>query len=151
MNTPAVVGGSALVKVKADNIYLPDRLWQTIFFENIEIDAEYLSHFMTVQGFRDQIALGAEGASSSMQNIAKEDYLNINCLLPPLKEQILIREFIEQKLSILNHLNIKAQEAVDRLKERRTALISAAVTGKIDVRNWQNPDKKNEADMELSA
>lgn len=150
MNTPELVGASALVKVKADNIYLPDRLWQTIFFENIEIDAEYLSHFMTVQGFRDQIALGAEGASSSMQNIAKEDYLNINCLLPPLKEQILIREFIEQKLSILNHLNIKAQEAVDRLKERRTALISAAVTGKIDVRNWQAPSV-TEADTELSA
>lgn len=150
MNTPELVGASALVKVKADNIYLPDRLWQTIFFENIEIDAEYLSHFMTVQGFRDQIALGAEGASSSMQNIAKEDYLNINCLLPPLKEQILIREFIEQKLSILNHLNIKAQEAVDRLKERRTALISSAVTGKIDVRNWQAPTLA-EADTELSA
>ena len=79
MNTPELVGASALVKVEADNIYLPDRLWQTKFFQNIEIDAEYLSHFMTVQGFRDQIALGAEGASSSMQNIAKEDYLNINC------------------------------------------------------------------------
>ena len=148
MNTPELVGASALVKVEADNIYLPDRLWQTRFFQNIEIDAEYLSHFMTVQGFRDQIALGAEGASSSMQNIAKEDYLNINCLVPPLKEQIEIRDFIERKLAILSELNMKAQEAVECLKERRTALISAAVTGKIDVRNWQNP---TEAKMEFSA
>ena len=148
MNTPELVGASALVKVEADNIYLPDRLWQTKFFQNIEIDAEYLSHFMTVQGFRDQIALGAEGASSSMQNIAKEDYLNINCLVPPLKEQIEIRDFIERKLAILSELNMKAQEAVECLKERRTALISAAVTGKIDVRNWQNP---TEAKMEFSA
>ena len=148
MNTPELVGASALVKVEADNIYLPDRLWQTKFFQNIEIDAEYLSHFMTVQGFRDQIALRAEGASSSMQNIAKEDYLNINCLVPPLKEQIEIRDFIERKLAILSELNMKAQEAVECLKERRTALISAAVTGKIDVRNWQNP---TEAKMEFSA
>lgn len=148
MNTPELVGASALVKVEADNIYLPDRLWQTIFFENIDIDAEYLSHFMTVQGFRDQIALGAEGASSSMQNIAKEDYLNINCLVPPLEEQIQIRAFIEQKLAVLSNLNMKAQEAVERLKERRTALISSAVTGKIDVRNWQHP---NEAKTGLSA
>ncbi|MBP6114439.1 MAG: restriction endonuclease subunit S [Acinetobacter sp.] len=148
MNTPELVGASALVKVEADNIYLPDRLWQTIFFENIDIDAEYLSHFMTVQGFRDQIALGAEGASSSMQNIAKEDYLNINCLVPPLEEQIQIRAFIEQKLAVLSNLNMKAQEAVERLKERRTALISSAVTGKIDVRNWQHP---NEAKTEFSA
>ena len=150
MNTPELVGASALVKVEADNIYLPDRLWQTIFFENIDIDAEYLSHFMTVQGFRDQIALGAEGASSSMQNIAKEDYLNINCLVPPLEEQIQIRAFIEQKLAVLSNLNMKAQEAVERLKERRTALISAAVTGKIDVRHWQAPTVA-EADTELSA
>ena len=35
------------------------------------------------------------------------------------------------------------------MQERRTALISAAVTGKIDVRNWQSPNRNNEADMEL--
>ena len=151
MNTPELVGASALVKVEADNIYLPDRLWQTIFFKNVEIDAEYLSHFMTIQGFRDQIALGAEGASSSMQNIAKEDYLNINCLVPPLVEQIAVRDFIEDRLMKLDRLNIKAQEAIERLKERRTALISSAVTGKIDVRSWQNPNhNNNEAQMELS-
>ena len=140
MNTPELVGASALVKVEVDNIYLPDRLWQTIFFKNVEIDAEYLSHFFTVQGFRDQIALGAEGASSSMQNIAKEDYLNINCLVPPIVEQVQIRDFIAEKLMKLDSLNIKAQEAIERLNERRTALISAAVTGKIDVRNWQAPN-----------
>ena len=53
--------------------------------------------------------------------------------------------------SLLNHLNIKAQEVVDRLKERRTALISAAVTGKIDVRNWQHPNQNNNKHTELSA
>ena len=37
------------------------------------------------------------------------------------------------------------------LQERRTALISAAVTGKIDVRNWQNPNNNNEAKTEFSA
>ena len=37
------------------------------------------------------------------------------------------------------------------MQERRTALISAAVTGKIDVRNWQNPNNNNEAKTEFSA
>ena len=45
----------------------------------------------------------------------------------------------------------KAQSAIQLMKERRTALISAAVTGKIDVRNWQNPNNNNEAKMEFSA
>ncbi len=46
----------------------------------------------------------------------------------------------------------KAKQAIQLMQERRTALISAAVTGKIDVRNWQNPNKNNHQDnMELSA
>ena len=34
----------------------------------------------------------------------------------------------------------KAQSMIQLMQERRTALISAAVTGKIDVRNWQAPN-----------
>ena len=41
----------------------------------------------------------------------------------------------------------KAESAIQLMQERRTALISSAVTGKIDVRNWQDP---NEAKTELS-
>jgi type I restriction enzyme S subunit len=37
----------------------------------------------------------------------------------------------------------KAEQSIKLAKERRTALISAAVTGKIDVRNWQPPTDKN--------
>ena len=44
----------------------------------------------------------------------------------------------------------KAQSAIQLMQERRTALISAAVTGKIDVRHWQSPTVA-EADTELSA
>ena len=42
----------------------------------------------------------------------------------------------------------KAKQAIQLMQERRTALISSAVTGKIDVRNWQHP---NEAKTEFSA
>ena len=52
--------------------------------------------------------------------------------------------FIVQVKDLIN----KAQSAIQLMQERRTALISAAVTGKIDVRNWQNP---TEAKMEFSA
>ena len=44
-----------------------------------------------------------------------------------------------------------AENAIQLMQERRTALISSAVTGKIDVRNWQNPNKNNEANTELGA
>lgn len=55
--------------------------------------------------------------------------------LPPPVEQEKIVEFLEAKMTKLNDLASNAQSVVDRLTEYRTALITAATTGKIDVRN----------------
>ncbi|WP_334420711.1 hypothetical protein [Acinetobacter soli] len=66
-------------------------------------------------------------------------------------------EQVKQTTKIIDFSNkvealiIKAESAIQLMQERRTALISAAVTGKIDVRHWQSPNKNNEANMELSA
>ena len=56
-------------------------------------------------------------------------------LLPPLHEQRAIAAFLDRETAKLDALVIKVREAIDRLKELRQALISAAVTGKIDVRS----------------
>ena len=53
---------------------------------------------------------------------------------PPLKEQEQIRAFLSHETVKLDTLTAEAQRAIDLLQERRTALISAAVTGQIDVR-----------------
>ncbi len=55
-------------------------------------------------------------------------------LLPPLPEQRAIATFLDRETTQIDALIAKVQEAISRLKELRTALISAAVTGKIDVR-----------------
>ena len=54
--------------------------------------------------------------------------------VPPVDEQARIVEFLRCENIKIENLLRKVHEAIDRLKERRTALISAAVTGKIDVR-----------------
>jgi type I restriction enzyme S subunit len=53
---------------------------------------------------------------------------------PPLPEQIEIVSFLADATQDLDTLTTEAQRAIDLLQERRTALISAAVTGQIDVR-----------------
>jgi type I restriction enzyme S subunit len=58
----------------------------------------------------------------------------IECLVPPLDEQAEIVRYIEQEFEALDALIDQAQLASSLLVERRSALISAAVTGKIDVR-----------------
>ena len=72
----------------------------------------------------------------------------IVAVIPPRIEQDNIYNFIQQQKNKFNSLIQKAELAIQLMRERRTALISAAVTGKIDVRNWQNP---TEAKMEFSA
>jgi len=54
--------------------------------------------------------------------------------LPPMREQTAIASYLEDEVGKLERLIAEAQRAIDLLQERRTALISAAVTGKIDVR-----------------
>jgi type I restriction enzyme, S subunit len=142
MNTPDLVGASAVVDIDQTNIFLPDRLWQTIFRDDDLQSSKFLAYFMTIKGFRNQISLSAEGASSSMQNIGKDDYLSIHVSFPKINEQNQIVEHLEKKLIRLDDLTSKAQSTITLMQERRTALISAAVTGKIDVRDWQVPKQK---------
>ncbi len=54
--------------------------------------------------------------------------------VPPIDEQAEIAVFLDSETAKLDTLTAEAQRAIDLLQERRTALISAAVTGQIDVR-----------------
>lgn len=56
-------------------------------------------------------------------------------LLPPSVEQSEIAKFLETETAKIDALTAEAERAIELLQERRTALISSAVTGKIDVRN----------------
>ena len=58
---------------------------------------------------------------------------------PPSEEQTTIAIFLDRQTTRIDTLIAKARTAIDRLKELRTALISAAVTGKIDVRDEADP------------
>lgn len=59
----------------------------------------------------------------------------IECLVPPVEEQSQIVRFIEAAIAKIDVLNAQAESAIELLKERRGALIAAAVTGQIDLRD----------------
>lgn len=71
--------------------------------------------------------------------------------LPPIDEQKRISQFIEEKSSLFDELTLAADENVNLLQERRSALISAAVTGKIDLRGWQPPARSQAPELEIEA
>lgn len=58
--------------------------------------------------------------------------------LPRIEEQEAICHFIESKSSLANDLISSSESSISLLQERRSALVSAAVTGKIDVRDWRS-------------
>jgi type I restriction enzyme S subunit len=62
-------------------------------------------------------------------------FLNMRVFLPPRDEQYSIAETLGRKLGWVDDLAVEAERAITLFQERRSALISAAVTGQIDVRN----------------
>ncbi len=66
-----------------------------------------------------------------------EKFTNLDFSYPSIQEQTKITNFLDHKTAKIDALIDKASSAIELIRERRTALISAAVTGKIDVRNFQ--------------
>ena len=77
----------------------------------------------------------ATGTSDSMKNLTQEDFLNISAGIPSVAEQRAIADFLDRETGKIDRLAAKVEEAIGRLQEYRAALITAAVTGKIDVRS----------------
>ena len=75
------------------------------------------------------------------QTINYSDIGNSFFLEPSNDEQIQIANFLDHETAKIDALIEKAYNAIGLMQERRTALISAAVTGKIDIRNWTPPEQ----------
>jgi len=92
---------------------------------------EYLLYvFRTMGPEFERLTMG-----STHQTIYMPDVRKLCTPVPPIDEQDRIVEFIRSETAKIDELVDKIREAIERVKEFRTALISAAVTGKIDVRD----------------
>jgi len=92
----------------------------------------FLRWFFLSQGFLTQTELARSG--SAIQHFGPSHLSRMCMVVPPTSEQLLIADFLDRETARIDALMAKIRDAIDRLKELRTALISAAVTGKIDVR-----------------
>ena len=73
-------------------------------------------------------------------NLSAQNVMDYKFAIPEDSEQLEIIAHVKNSLKKIDVLLNKAEQAIHLMQERRTALISAAVTGKIDVRGWRVPE-----------
>ncbi|HIJ94342.1 MAG TPA: hypothetical protein HPP94_01095 [Desulfuromonadales bacterium] len=134
MNTPELVGASGFVANDHPNLFLPDRLWQTVFYPHVKIDAKWLSYIFISNSFKKLLSVTATGTSPSMKNLGQEEFTSISIPVTSLPEQTAIVTHIETECARLDAIIDKFKKQIELFKEYRTTLISEVVTGKIDVR-----------------
>jgi type I restriction enzyme S subunit len=72
---------------------------------------------------------------SAVPGVDRNDIHPTKAAVPPLPEQCPIADYLDREMAKIDRMAEKVEAAIERLQEYRTALITAAVTGKIDVRN----------------
>jgi type I restriction enzyme S subunit len=97
------------------------------------LDSDYLLHLLSSEMFVAHFSPATTGIS--VPHISTDQIADFVIPLPPLAEQRQIVEYLAGEHGKLDALTAESQHAVDLLQERRAALISAAVTGQIDVRH----------------
>ncbi|MBM3317566.1 MAG: restriction endonuclease subunit S [Candidatus Eisenbacteria bacterium] len=123
MSIAATVGKPVITKIKC---CIHDGF---VYFVGLRENREYL-HYLFSCG-EPYKGLGKMG---TQLNLNTDTIGDIHLPRPPAEEQRAIFRFLDTETARLDALIAKVREAIERLKELRTALISAAVTGKIDVR-----------------
>jgi len=92
----------------------------------------FVLNFMRSKNFQEAVTLN--WSFGTQQNIGMGVIENLSVTVPPFEEQQRIAALLDSESAKFDTLTVEANRAIELLQERRSALISAAVTGKIDVR-----------------
>ncbi|ARU87322.1 restriction endonuclease subunit S [Pseudomonas sp. M30-35] len=114
------------------------------------LSAEWLTAFTQCDQARSYFFLNSK-QSTNLASISASNVMSLALPIPSVAEQKEILSRLNQSRVAHEELVNLATSTVEFLKERRSALISAAVTGKIDVRGWQPPAKAQAPELEQEA
>ncbi|HBM64713.1 restriction endonuclease subunit S [Stutzerimonas stutzeri] len=113
-----------------------------------EVHPGFMTCVLCSRHFNEQVQLLVTGTAQF--NISSEQVESCLSVFPPVHEQAQIAHFLVQETSRFDTLLSEAENGIALLNERRSALISAAVTGKIDVRGWQPPANTQAPKLEVA-
>jgi len=128
-NTRELVGSAALVVSVRPKLLLCDKLYRARAGKAIA--PQFVALLLQCGHVRYQIEREATGASGSMQNVGQDTIRNIRCAIPEVQEQLEIARWASQQSDTFKRATSELQESIGLLREYRSALINAAVTGQL--------------------
>ena len=99
-----------------------------------QIRADFIEQLLRTQQAVEELRRNSRGVTDFRLRLYWSEFKPIKVALPSIKEQHDIMEFLDRETAKFDELTTEAERAINFLQEHRMALISAAVTGKIDVR-----------------
>jgi type I restriction enzyme S subunit len=122
------VGSFGVASINTVDVIINQQL--QAYIPGKEIDAAYLRYCVSNMGGYFE----AIGTSSTIVYVNQQGFDNLPISLPALDEQMKIVNFLDSETTRIDTLISKTERSIVLLKERRSALITAAVTGQIDLR-----------------
>ncbi|WP_375492576.1 restriction endonuclease subunit S [uncultured Nostoc sp.] len=133
-NTPQLVGEVCYVKNPPRRLMLCDLLYRLDINERL-LNKRFCTYYLFSKSGKAQISADARGTSQSMVKISQGHIKTWIIPLPPsLEEQESIANYIDGQLAYIKNITHRIIQQIKKLQEYRQSLITAAVTGKIDIR-----------------
>lgn len=99
------------------------------------LDPDFANYQFREARFVDEMMLSSQGVGDIQRQVKWPLLRYAKVFMPPLEEQRAIARHLDRATSRIDALIAKTERSIELLREHRTALITAAVTGKIDLRN----------------
>lgn len=133
-----LIGSVARIKSCRANLIFSDKTYRISLNEKL-IDPDFFVFAMKSKYIREQIELSISGADGLANNIPQASVKSYQFVLPEIDEQRAIVKVLTEKSDRISLQEEKTKAVIERLQEYRSALITNAVTGKIDVRDFCIP------------
>lgn len=131
--SPKLVGSAAYISKPPPRLMLSDKIFRLHLRHWVL--PRFLAAALNSAALRLQIEASISGAEGLANNLPQSSLKDFWVAVPPEREQEEIVAFVDAETRRLDILRTEVEHTIELLKERRRAVISAAVTGKIDVRN----------------
>ncbi|MGV0581910.1 hypothetical protein ABQF17_22245 [Mycolicibacterium elephantis] len=130
--SPSLVGSAAIVRTLNYRLILSDKTFRFVLGKRVL--PRFLEWELNSRTYREQVTGAISGAEGLANNLPLSSLKAFSVTVPPIPEQRSIVEYLDAHCAKLDALIAKSEQMIGVLQEYRSALITDAVTGKIDVR-----------------